>query len=589
MRKSFNDFDWLQISDLHIFESTDWTIMQEAYKKLKESYNIKFIVVTGDLHQYGQDYTKTITFLNKLLNYFELTKNDIFILPGNHDAEDCEDKEAYLSYIDSNIDIDQDCYYKYFREDKLRKCFRKYNEFVLKFYEGSSIDFKDSPEDIQLFKWKNKINFLLLNSAIICNGNNERKQIIDIKSLPSILEKINTKLPTLILAHHAFDYLCDRHQESLRRIFTDYKVSAYLCGDLHKKYKFNIPIYSAPNASIPCIVCGKSSFDCNDGYSDFGCIVYKKESSSVFVFPYLWDLKRKRFYPYDGFNSDQGSYYFNLHIMNPVTTLPKKSSKKVNDFWSIWLPDAEDAKGTQTRFNNFTATREIQKFLSSDSGVWGISAVKGIGKTFVLQVKRTRCTNRLCLPVGVKPSSNNNWATEAMIFDNEINLAPLKDYNNIIALWKFSIVVYAINQCTNYLNYVRLRKNTDNSKLRENIGKVVDSLAEMLENGRIAHITYEMCNSCNYDNLNAIIMHILKAKDGITACYSDYHKLLIFRHLLKELLILLKKKSIAIFIDKIDQAIKLTNAEPPVECLICEKRDKIEKCKSIKDITYCIA
>ena len=50
------DYAWLQISDLHIFDNIEWSVMQEAYKRLPYQDEIRFIIVTGDLHQYKTDY-----------------------------------------------------------------------------------------------------------------------------------------------------------------------------------------------------------------------------------------------------------------------------------------------------------------------------------------------------------------------------------------------------------------------------------------------------------------------------------------------------------------------------------------------------
>ena len=41
-------FSWLQLSDLHIYKSTDWNIMRNAYQKLAKVIKPNFLVVTGD-------------------------------------------------------------------------------------------------------------------------------------------------------------------------------------------------------------------------------------------------------------------------------------------------------------------------------------------------------------------------------------------------------------------------------------------------------------------------------------------------------------------------------------------------------------
>lgn len=113
------EYGWLQISDLHIFDNTEWKVMEDAYNNLEYKKYVKFILVTGDLHNFKEDYEKAKIFLEKLLVFFNLTKKDIFIIPGNHDAGGCDGKGAFTYYIENEVDRNQDCYRDYFVKGKL--------------------------------------------------------------------------------------------------------------------------------------------------------------------------------------------------------------------------------------------------------------------------------------------------------------------------------------------------------------------------------------------------------------------------------------------------------------------------------------
>lgn len=69
MSKSYS---WLQISDLHIFESTDWNIMLNAYRDLSKVIKPDFLVVTGDFcHQKKHpSYDNALNFLNQVVIMF---------------------------------------------------------------------------------------------------------------------------------------------------------------------------------------------------------------------------------------------------------------------------------------------------------------------------------------------------------------------------------------------------------------------------------------------------------------------------------------------------------------------------------------
>ena len=73
------EYSWLQISDLHIFDETDWRIMSEAYKKILNNIKIGFVIVTGDLHQYAQDYNRSMEFLCKLADILNLDRNNFLL------------------------------------------------------------------------------------------------------------------------------------------------------------------------------------------------------------------------------------------------------------------------------------------------------------------------------------------------------------------------------------------------------------------------------------------------------------------------------------------------------------------------------
>lgn len=307
------EYAWIQISDLHIFDNTELNTLKIAYQRLPYKEYIKFIVITGDLHQYKTDYKKTREFLEQLLEIFQLKKEDVFIVPGNHDSGDCDLKETITHFIESKVDKDQDCYRKYFVKGKLVDCFQEYSQFINEFYGTLATSIYPEPEQVSVRTWNNKLNIIHLNTAINCVGNNELKQIVDIYQLSNLYKDLNKKCPSIIIAHHPFDSIHESHRDTLRRNITDWKVSAYLCGDLHQEIYTPIMTYSGSGTNIPCLVCGKGTPENLDTFSDLGCIIYKKgQDDYVEVFPFIWDKKRKCFEPYNKFNNDSGQLGFKL-------------------------------------------------------------------------------------------------------------------------------------------------------------------------------------------------------------------------------------------------------------------------------------
>ncbi len=583
------EYSWLQISDLHIFDNTEWKIMKEAYRKLPDRDTVKFIIVTGDLHQYKDEagYTKTADFLNLLLDSFSLSKRNLFMVPGNHDSQDCDSKEVYNFYIDEKIEADQDCYIKYFTKGKLIDCFENYHHFIKEFYGDLADDMYPEPEQVSVLNWNNRLNLIHLNTAINCNGDNTRKQIIDIYKMSNLIHQINRKLPSIIIAHHPIDTLFQSHYNALIRFITDWKVSAYLCGDLHKELLKMIGTYDKTGSCIPCIVCGKAAPDNQDSYSDLGCILYskKKGCETVEVTPYEWDKRAKLFRKYPGLDCDNGRCEFTLLKCNIPQAVSAEEIRE-NQAESIWLPDAEAAHGRQTRFGTFTSTKIIEEFIRDESATWGLSAVKGIGKTFVLQIKRTKSTpNNICLPIGIKATPENNWGTDSIVLGNNIDLSALKNYNHIVSLWKYSLIIYVVNQLYHIRDNVAARWWGGSANPSEGL-KI--RLEELLRIGRIDKETFNFCTNPAFNNLNIIINYVILTKKWMNFVGNDLGSLIYLRKSIDEVLESLTKDAVLIFIDKIDQSLKQTNAEPPDNCEICRKRNYIMKCNDVnKSPEYC--
>lgn len=585
-------FGWLQLSDLHIYDNVNWTIAENAFKLLRKKEKINFILVTGDLHEYKNDYTKTIIFLNKLLDCFELTKRDIFIIPGNHDSYTYSGKDADCEYIENHIDSNPECYKEYFDDDHLIKSFKKYNNFIKDFYEEEYDKiFNNSPEQVFVRNYHDKISIIHINTAINCNGNNTLKQIVDISQLSNINNMLLPEIPKLVIAHHPFENIHKTHRDFLKRYFIDWDLSCYLCGDIHHK-KFSA-IEMQNGKTIPCIVCSKIGMDYDDDYSDLGFIVYSKieNSNMVEVHPYKWNDQKKRFDRDHDMDDDEGPRKFELFVdkKKEINTISLVNDNVLDDNESIWLPDAEKATGTQARFKTYTKTDKIQEIIRCASNYSGIRAVKGIGKTFVMQIKRNSMKenkSNLCLPVLEKATKDNNFGTDTIVLTDNIELKGLSDINNVILIWKYSIIVYVINQLI-YIkdNMPKERQWWEDDYVSEVLIKKVE---KYYDNNQISKNTYNYCMNSDFYNLETIFSNILYSHDWVSQCKNDLRCLYLLKKAIEQVLNRLQKEKVCVFIDKVDQSIRQLNAEPPSSCDICHRRDNVNNCNKIeKGDEYC--
>ncbi len=327
--------NWLQISDLHIKDCADWEIMKVSYREILSAKKIDFVIVTGDLHNDGEDYEETKKFLDVIISATGIDKNSLYTIPGNHDSNDFDTKDALIDYILKHTPSDSEFYRKY--EEKLKQSYQEYQTFYEQYFEVENYQV----ENVQVHTWNEKINILAINSSLICDGNNEHKQMVDIFKLAHV--KIDNDYPTIAIGHHEIAYLFEEHKNVVQRIFTNLNVSAYLCGDLHKDSVRNIDSFKSPNKKILSITCGKSSIDNTDSYSDNSFILYEYDNESVGVVKvrlYKWDSVKKSFRESNDFDYDDEKLTFPLYRSENKNTTganeaEKNSIKKLNKFDDI--------------------------------------------------------------------------------------------------------------------------------------------------------------------------------------------------------------------------------------------------------------
>lgn len=577
------NYSWLQISDLHIYESTDWNIMLKHYEEFAKVVKPDFIIITGDYKHIikNNSYINALKFLNAIVSIFGIDKENIFMIPGNHDVKDYELRKEIINTIIMNTEDNPDAYKSYMNNDKLdlRNAFDDYCDFVKDFYKDSISDDRiNKPSDVLCIPWNNTVNIIMLNTALISIGNQNETEIFDINKLSEL--KMDTKLPAIVIAHHDISSLAESQKTRMNNLLNTINAKVYLCGDEHKLSKKSIEKINDPNYLIPRIVCGKSAIEIKDDYSDICVIEYTCKSQNTSVQVYKYNITSGFIQSNDFYYNVNKKFSFNMNEKQN-THIGKKEKykekiikqKSQNDIpISIWLPDAEQADGKQTRFDSFTNTDKISEFLNDNSHL-GIVSVKGIGKTFVLQVKRVKSSKKFyCLPKCTKPSIKNNWATERISFNSYSSLKTSNPYNDLVLLWKIAIKCYVINNLVDEV--------------------IKKTLNEYFEKNKISNEFVGFCTFDENKTLEAIINNIIDLNNWSKEVNNNYN---VINNICRIVINKRKQnnsssKDIAIFIDKVDQAIKETNAEPPADCVLCKNKNFVNECKSEKKFTeFCIS
>lgn len=220
---------WLHVSDLHVFPEADTTLMLDDYVELAKIISPEFLVVTGDFRhkRYETNFSLARDYLEMLISIFSINKQDVFLLPGNHDVD------YYDGRADAISDIclrSEEGHYNVYSKYQLSKGFCDYNDFVREFYRGT--DVVDSriidPSGVHCVAWNNLINILVVNTALISDGENHN-QILDINALSQC--QIDFTLFNLedIRPGYAHYKKIDKLNETLCSLLNELKFDRELC------------------------------------------------------------------------------------------------------------------------------------------------------------------------------------------------------------------------------------------------------------------------------------------------------------------------------------------------------------------------
>lgn len=316
---------WLHISDLHMKNDNDADQQNFCDSLIKDCIekriHVDFVMATGDFHNFwdsGQ-YSISQSFFQKLMKALGLNiETDLFIIPGNHDVEAGDRKanvQKFLSFAkedaverllkSSEKLTDHDYNYAYTltkHPELLRELlldFKGYREMagkLLQVYQ-EGVDNSLNPVDIHVRNWKNMINILHLNTAILSDGERGHADAVDINLACSeqIKTQLNNGLPTIVIGHHSFHDLHSTIKERLVQLFNQTNVWAYLAGDKHRtNYRGDeFLIYRKTGTDAwPNIIAGKMAASTEDNYSEFGAVLYCWDEQSTVTFNYLqWTPK----------------------------------------------------------------------------------------------------------------------------------------------------------------------------------------------------------------------------------------------------------------------------------------------------------
>ena len=298
----------LHLSDLHFEKNaaaynTEEIILREAEEKVKNvPQGNKLLVVTGDFHNFDdEDYSKAESFLKNLVDKMGLVmKQDVFVIPGNHDVGNDTALKPFLEPIDPDWKSHNKSALtmlkhgdKGYLGERLR-VFRPYCAFVQRLGIYDSSLGEDYPSKTHVRSWRGRLNILHLNTALIADGKSKKNHQTDADGAanPDTWKDYNNKdIPSIALGHNSYYDLKANQRKDLAGIFALWNISVYLCGDRHRTEhdteQNNITIESGHKNEkrIPNMVAAKGIADGDDTYSEvgFGWHIWDEDTDDVSV------------------------------------------------------------------------------------------------------------------------------------------------------------------------------------------------------------------------------------------------------------------------------------------------------------------
>lgn len=222
---------WLHFSDLHFQHAgyDEANLRTSLLSLMKSTFSdVDFIVITGDIMNRGGVVRGLNDFIAELISAAHISKDELFICPGNHDVRrDAENRRDLISRERSNNSSLDDSRVKKLSESGFDLFDQTYRVITEKGYK--SFEIFDRSED--------GYRIVSLNSCLLAGDQNDEGNIrVLCPELEQIGRRISSSKDVLNIAimHHGIEY----HQLNERLRFEhwadDSNIDLVLCGHVHR-------------------------------------------------------------------------------------------------------------------------------------------------------------------------------------------------------------------------------------------------------------------------------------------------------------------------------------------------------------------
>lgn len=230
-------YRWLHLSDLHSYcDQIKTKIMRESLidevEELNKEDSFDFIIITGDLSDKNVGYDIAEDLILEIIDKTGVSKNNVFIVPGNHDLDRNvpKDRKDIVEELWQNNILDKDI-----EEDKIKKLiggqvrfFETYRNILDREYPKDKIHFVEKIDD--------GANLIHLNTAWMCYDSNKEdgKLHIGLNSVFRCFDGVEKEDFNIVIGHHRLEDLNSEVRNNLKTLFKSKGVDMYLGGHCHE-------------------------------------------------------------------------------------------------------------------------------------------------------------------------------------------------------------------------------------------------------------------------------------------------------------------------------------------------------------------
>ncbi len=263
-----NRIRWIQLSDIHYQLANYNTVkvrdrLVEYLEQLRQSNEYNFLIITGDVANRNKGYDPdTKAFIWRIADGLQIEKQQIFIVPGNHDLDRSGLRTMILKGLFSekfdelSNKVDEIIYGNAATLKALQKDFNDFSVF-----EAVLLNRPSRINELHFVEEGENYRIIHINTCFVSGQDGEEGNLLigcrrlydTLKSLEHDDKKVN-----IAIGHHSLDCFVSSEKEKILDDFRHSNVDIYLCGHEHEPRYFES---FGSKRALHSFVCGSNIVD----------------------------------------------------------------------------------------------------------------------------------------------------------------------------------------------------------------------------------------------------------------------------------------------------------------------------------------